>query len=159
MCRGSMMKKVFLCVVLAVLVLASLTGCDTEFATEQYDDVEAIAGNTERTVKIAFAEQTSNEKYVATAGKFSGRQTLGERKFGGDVNVEVLVNMNLSEGKAKVVLVDGNGNVSTIVECTPDNTEGSFSGMVKMTAGTNKIKLIGADAKDLNISVVCPIIN
>lgn len=144
------MKKILACVIMAVLVLGCLTGCSTEFAAEEYDDNEKIA-KTDHNVELGGSGGSLNDIMTKKSSKFNGRTTLGEVTVGTPTEIDVILNMSCSDGKAKLVLVDCDDNVYKIYEITPENntTDGYVEGTMTVPTGRNKIKLVGVDCKDL----------
>ena len=49
------------------------------------------------------------------------------------------------------------GNVNTIVECTPDNTtNGYITQTVSLKSGLNRIKIVGVGCKDIKLELLSP---
>ena len=71
-----------------------------------------------------------------------------------DQEVRIKLSFTLAAGKAKLVHVDEDGNVTTIVECTSDSeVEDLTSYTVDMKEGCNRLKVVGYDCEELKLSV------
>lgn len=58
-----------------------------------------------------------------------------------DLDLDINIDFSLSNGRAKVVYVDDKGNVTTLVECTPDNlTNGYITKKHFLKGWTEQIK-------------------
>lgn len=70
-------------------------------------------------------------------------------------SVEIEFSFTLTEGKAKIVHIDADGNVTTLIECTPDtSTDGYLTKTVSMTPGVNKLKLVGFDCENIDLKML-----
>ena len=56
----------------------------------------------------------------------------------------------LDEGKAKLVQIDEDGNVSMVVECTPDSEVNELTTYsIQLKEGKNRLKFVGYDCKNV----------
>lgn len=141
-------------IVLILLIGTLLMGCSNEFAKEQYDSDELIAQNTDRYTKSMSVMNTYDNSVTLTVGKFDGRQCVWSADYDEDQEVRIKLSFTLAAGKAKLVHVDEDGNVTTIVECTPDSeVEDLTSYTVAMKEGCNRLKVVGYDCEELKLSV------
>lgn len=141
-------------IVLILLIGALLMGCSNEFAKEQYDSDELIAQNSDRYSKSMSVMNTYDNSVTLTVGKFDGRQCVWSADYDEDQEVRIKLSFTLAAGRAKLVHVDEDGNVTTIVECTPDSeVEDLTSYSVDMKEGYNRLKVVGYDCEDLKLSV------
>ena len=86
--------------------------------------------------------------------KFDGRQTLWTKTLEDDEEINIKIKLSLSEGTAKIVHVDGDGHVTTIIECTPDDcVEDDIVKTVSLKRGLNKIKIIGYGCKNIDLEL------
>ena len=148
-----MMKKIKYAVLL-VLCLGFL-GCNNEFAKEDYDNTEKIADSGDRYSKEMSVFNHVNGEYTLTVSKFNGRETLWTKSYKEACEVSLEVSLALSEGRAKVVHIDADDNVTTLVEYTPETCSGeAVTVPIAMTKGKNRIKIVGYDCKDLELKMV-----
>ena len=150
------MKKKFVllfCILLSFLCLL-ITACSNEFAAAEYDDNKKISQN-DRYAKEMSVFNAEDGGYSFTASKFNGRETLWTQSLKAYQDIEIHFKFSLSNGKAKVVHVDGEGNVTTLIECTPDtSTDGFVTKTVSLGSGQNRLKLVGYDCEDVDLKLL-----
>ena len=92
--------------------------------------------------------------YSLVVSKFDGRQTLWTDTLEESQSVEIELSFALTEGQAKIVHIDAEDNVTTLIECTPENpTDGYVTKTVSMTPGENRIKIVGYDCKNIDLKM------
>ena len=147
-----MKKKLF--IVIATLCLF-LVGCSNEFAKEEYNSAESIAKTGDRYAKKISVFNPIDGGYSLTVSEFDGRETLWSKNVKEEQNIEMEFSLTLSEGQAKVVIVNEEGNVTTLIECSPETvTDGLVSKTVELSKGENNIKIVGYDCKDLELKML-----
>ena len=125
-----------------------------EFAEREYDVDEKISQG-DRYAKEMSVFNTIDGGYSLTVAKFDGRETLWTKTLEKDQDLEVNIDFSLSNGRAKVVYVDDKGNVTTVVECTPDNlTNGYITKNISLKAGQNELKIVGYDCEDVDLKML-----
>ncbi|MBQ3029479.1 MAG: hypothetical protein IJD26_10375 [Lachnospiraceae bacterium] len=148
-----MMKKMKF-VLLMVLCLC-FAGCNNEFAETEYENAEKIADSGDRYSKEMSVFNHVNGEYTLTVSKFNGRETLWTKSYKEACEVSLEVSLALSEGQAKLVHIDADDNVTTLVECTPETcSEEPVTVPVAMQKGENRLKIVGYDCKDLELKMV-----
>lgn len=146
------MKK-FFAVFIGILCLF-MTACSNEFAEQEYDVDEKISQG-DRYAKEMSVFNTIDGGYSLTVSKFDGRETLWTKTLEKDRDLEINIDFSLSNGRAKVVYVDDKGNVTTLVECTPDNlTNGYITKNISLKAGQNELKIVGYDCEDVDLKML-----
>lgn len=146
------MKK-FFAVFIGILCLF-MTACSNEFAEREYDVDEKISQG-DRYAKEMSVFNTIDGGYSLTVAKFDGRETLWTKTLEKDQDLEINIDFSLSNGRAKVVYVDDKGNVTTVVECTPDNlTNGYITKNISLKAGQNELKIVGYDCEDVDLKML-----
>ena len=103
------------------LILVILAGCSNAFAKQEYYDTDKITETEDRYAKESSVLNPIHNGYSLEVKKFDGRQTLWTKTLEVNEDIDIEVKLSLSEGTAKIVHVDENGYVTTIIECTPDN--------------------------------------
>ena len=64
------------------------------------------------------------------------------------------VSLSLSKGQVKIVHIDKDGNVTTVIECTPDtSTDGFVTETVSLKNGKNRFKIVGYDCEDIDLKI------
>ena len=62
---------------------------------------------------------------------------------------------SLSKGQAKIVHVDAEGNVITIIECSPETvTDGFVTKTFSLKSGKNRLKIVGSDCEDVELTML-----
>jgi len=147
-----MMKKIKY--VFLLVVCFCFVGCNNEFAKEDYENTEKIASSGDRYAKELSVFNHVDGVYTLTVSTFNGRETLWTKDYKEACEVMMEVSLVLSEGQAKLVHIDENDNVTTIVECTSERgMEESLTVPVTMQKGENRLKIVGYDCKDLELKM------
>lgn len=140
-------------VLLIAVLCLTLTGCSNAFAREEYNSTGKIAEN-DRYAALGF-NQTGNSHNSVTwhASSFDGRVTVWTVDSSIDYEHAVTVTLSVSKGQAKLVLVDGYGDVTTVAECGEDDEPVYVDAVVPLTWGENKFKLVGYGCKDADVQI------
>ncbi len=148
-----MKKSRILLVAVMGLMLVGCSG-NSESAKENYDSAEEIVNDDDKFFEGGAVLKKTDDGYSYKASKFNGRETVWHGKLDEDQDVEVECSLTLEEGTAKIVCVDAQDNITTLVECTPEtSSDGNITTTVPMTSGTNSIKIIGYDCKKVNLEL------
>ena len=127
---GKMKRFGIVCILVMGLLL---TGCNNKFAKEQYDSDIQIAEGGDRYAKTNSVLNNYGNNVTYTVGKF-----------------DITLVFTLDEGKAKLVQIDEDGNVSTVVECTPDSEVNELTTYsIQLKEGKNRLKFVGYDCKNV----------
>ena len=139
------------------LLFLFMTACSNEFARQEYDSDEKIAQAEDHYAKQYSVSRSTNEGYSLTIGKVDGRQSLWEEKFETDRTLEMDFSFSLAKGLAKIVQIDEDGNVTTVIECSPDtSTDGFVTRTVSFKSGQNRLKIVGYDCEDIDLKIRFP---
>lgn len=144
------MKKI-MALLLAAICL-TLTGCNS-FAREEYNSEDIIAEDDRHTAFGFDQTDYSYNSFTWKALSFDGRATLWTIRSGGDCQQNANVKLCSSKGQAKLVLVDGYGNVTTLAECGEGNETVFVDTPIPLTWGENRLKLVGYDCKGAGVRV------
>ena len=143
------------CIFFTIVLCLFITGCSNKFAENEYDSVEKIIESEDRYAKESSVFNPIDGGYSLVVSKFDGRQTLWTDTLEESQSVEIELSFVLTEGQAKIVHIDAEGNVTTLIECTPEtSTDGYVTKTVSMTAGENRIKIVGFDCKNIDLKVL-----
>lgn len=147
------MKKFKL--LLFVSLCLFMTGCDNGFAKQEYDSNEKISQIQDHYAKECSVFNPIDGGYALTVSKFDGRETLWADTLEEDQNIEIDFSFILSEGQAKIVHIDAEGNVTTVIECLPENsTDGFVTKTVSLKSGENRLKIVGYDCEDVELKML-----
>mgnify|MGYP003301025298 CR=1 FL=1 len=114
-----MKKKIAL---LCVFVCFCFAGCNNAFAKQDYDSVEKIARQEDRYAKESSVFNPIDGGYSFEVSKFDGRETLRTWNLAETQDLEIEILCSLTNGQGKLVHVDADGNVTTIVECDAETS-------------------------------------
>jgi len=144
--------KIILCViVLSVLMV----GCNNQFAEREYNSTEKIVESENKYAKERAVLNPSEEGCSFLAGKFDGRQTLWEGTFEEAQSVDINLSFVLTGGQAKLVHIDADDNVTTVMECTSEtSTEEYVTKTVFMSSGQNRLRFVGYDCEDVELEML-----
>lgn len=146
------MKKRKLAAIALLCLL--LTACSNEFAEREYDSDEKISQQEDHYSKKGSVFHSKNGGYSLTISEFNGRQTIWDKKLKNEQTIELDVSFRLSSGQAKLVHIDKEGTVTTIIECSPDtSTDGFVTKTVSLTSQENRFKLVGYDCSGLELNL------
>lgn len=147
-----MKKKMVLCMLACCLLL---TGCNSAFAENEYDSDKKIAESADRYAKAGSVFNPIDGGYSLTVSKFDGRQTLWKDTLDEAQDVEVEITFTLTGGQGKVVHIDGEDKVTTLLEGTADTLTGeTVTKNISMTKGQNRLKFVGYDCEDVELEVL-----
>lgn len=144
--------KRFKTILLSGLICVILAGCGNEFAEKEYNDTDKIAAKEDRYAKTKSVANSIDNVYTLEVQKFDGRETICTKNIKKTKDIDIEIKLSLSEGTAKIVLVDEDGEVSTIIECTQDDcvAEGIVK-TVSLKKGVNRFKIVGYGCKNLDL--------
>lgn len=142
-------------VLLFVSLCLLMTGCSNKFAEQEYDSIDKIIQKEDRYAKEYSAFSPIDGGYSLTVSKFNGRETLWSDIIEEEKAVELDFSFSLSEGRAKVVHIDAEGNVTTVIECSPENsTDGFVTKTISLKSGENRLKFVGYDCIDVDLKML-----
>lgn len=143
------------CMLLIIVLFMFMTGCSNKFAENEYDSMEKIIENGDRYAKEDSIFNPIDGGYSLTVSKFDGRQTLWKDTLENSQNVKIEFSFELTKGQAKIVHIDTEGNVTTLIECTPEtSTDGYVTKTVSMTSGENRLKIVGFDCENIDLEML-----
>lgn len=146
------MKK--LKITLISLLFLLMMACSNEFARQEYNSNEKIALMNDHYAKEISVFNSTNEEISLTISKFNGRQTVWTKKLEKNEDMEIKLSFCLSKGQAKIVHIDNDNNVTTVIECVPDtSTDGFITKTISLKNGQNRLKLVGYDCENIDIKI------
>lgn len=129
-----------------------LIGCSNTYAKEEYDSLEKLASQGDRYSKEGSVFNPIEGGYSFTVSKFDGRQTLFTWHLSEDCELSMEILCSLTDGTGKLVHVDADGNVTTIVECDKETSAAVIKNIL-LKQGRNDIKFVGYDCDKLDLKM------
>lgn len=141
---------------LAVLFMCiMLTGCSNGFAQKEYNAIDKIEEVKDRYAAESYVFSPIDGGYSLVVARFDGRETLWTKTLEDNKDIEIEIKLSLSKGTAKVVHIDEDGGVLTILECTEDNSaDGYVAKTVSLKKGLNRIKIVGYGCRDIDLELL-----
>lgn len=152
--KSSLSKQLTGLLVLSVLSVGTLTGCNNSEINQWYNNDSKIAKDTDR-----YAIDTSNRS--AENGLYKGKTTLTgtltvwEYTARADEMLVVPYNFTVSKGNAKLVHISEDKTVTTMLEKTEKGSDIAQKGTIKipLKKGLNRLKLVGQHAATYSIEL------
>ena len=144
-------------IMLISLLFLLMIACSNEFAKQEYNSNEKISQINDHYAKEVSAFNSIDGGISLTVSKFNGRETLWTETLESNQNIEISFSFCLSKGQAKIVHIDNDGNVTTIIECLPNtSTDGFVTKNVSLKNGQNRLKIVGYDCEDIDLKILFP---
>ena len=138
--------------ILFFLIALCLIGCSNTYAKEEYDSLEKMASQGDRYSKEGSVFNPVEGGYSFTVSKFDGRQTLHTWNLSEDKELSMEIICSLTDGTGKLIHVDADGNVTTLVECN-EETSAAVIKTISLKQGRNDIKFVGYDCEKLDLKM------
>lgn len=120
----------------------TLAGCDQD---DRYDDISALGGSANSYSAVSFVQTTVNGVRSGSVGKLSGTYELWNCRSQNHDQATLTYTFEVTNGKAKLVFADPDGNVETLVECSAGDGPAQGTLTLDLSVGTSRIKLAGAE--------------
>lgn len=131
-----------------------MMACNNEFARQEYNSNEKISLINDHYAKEFSVFNSTNEEISLTVSKFNGRETLWTKKLEKNEYMEINISFHLSKGQAKIVHIDNDNNVTTVLECAPDtSTDGFVTKTIPLKSGQNRLKIVGYDCENIDLNI------
>lgn len=144
------MKKILF--LICTIFCFSFFGCSNTYAKEEYDSLEKLTSQGDRYSKEGSVFNPIEGGYSFTVSKFDGRQTLFTWHLAEDVELTMEILCSLTDGTGKLVHVDAEGNVTTLVECNKE-TSAAVIKNISLKQGRNDIKFAGYDCDNVDVKM------
>lgn len=142
-------------ILLICLLCLLMTACSNGFAKSEYDAADKIAQQEDHYAKEGSVFNPIDRGYSLTVSKFDGRQTLWTETAAEDQAIDMDFSLSLQKGRAKIVHIDKDGNVTTVIECTAGTpVDGVVTKTVALGEGQNRLKLVGYGCEDLELEML-----
>lgn len=147
------MKKIIFLLVVSLCIF--ITGCNNEFAEQDYNSVDKISQKEDHYAKESSIFNPIEGGYSLIVSKFDGYETLWSDKVTEEQRMKVDFSFSLSKGQAKIVHIDADGNVTTVIECSPESsTDGFVTKTIALKSGENRLRIVGYDCKDIDLKML-----
>lgn len=148
------MKKGKLLLITVICLL--MTGCSNHQTAEQaYNSTEKIAENTDWYQKVSYVGKSTDDGMSISIGEFDGTETIWKKTLENKKDVEIDFSFTLTEGQAKIVHIDADGNVTTIIESASESlTDEVVTKTVSLTDGENRFKIVGYDCRNVELEMI-----
>lgn len=139
--------KLFAVVCTAVCILA---GCGMNPMLAVYDNDTKIASESNTYSLTNYEQKHSDLHFTANVGKMEGMDTVWVFDAGEDTAVDITYQLNVSSGRAKLVLINPEKEVSVIVECDSGMDE-PVQETLDIRKGNNRIKIVADENTQFDI--------
>lgn len=134
----------------AVAAAVLMTGCTMNLGERYYENDKGIADDFNSYNLTNYTGSQEGNTVFGSAEKMEGMDTIWKYEASEDTEVTFTWKLNVSSGKAKFVLIDPDGNLSTLVECKAESGgEQDGTETFEMKKGENRVKLVGAEKTSL----------
>ena len=152
---GGNMRRKKLRIVLLGLLCLFLTSCSNEYARLEYENEEKIAQDADHYSKERSVSRSMEGEFTLTVSKFDGRETLWKETWKEDKEIEIGISLHISKGQVKIVHIDPEDNVATLLECTPETAADEFrTEKLIFKSGQNRLKIVGYDCEDVELKIL-----
>lgn len=144
------MKKVWKIITTAGMTIMLVSGCALNTGARVYNDEKALAEDYSSYNLTNFSGSQSENTVSGLAEKLEGMDTIWKYDAEEMTEVKITYSLTVTSGKAKLVYVDPDGTVSTLLECSAGEDVGqSEAETLKVKEGENRIRLVGAEGTGL----------
>lgn len=144
------MKKIIVtgCIISALII----SGCSVNIKSV-YSNTNKISSNTNSFNLNNENQSIDNQSYVGKL-EFEGMDTIWTYNAEKNEEVEISYLLSVTKGKAKLVLINSNEELETIIE-NKDNTQPTDmnSKKLSLTKGENRIKLVAQDNAQIELKI------
>lgn len=142
-------------IVLICLLCLIMTACSNGFAKREYEYNEKISQMEDHYSKEVSVFNPIDGGYSLTVSKFNGRESLWTETLEDNQNIVIDFSFSLTKGQAKVVHIDSEDNVTTVIECSPEtSTDGFVTKTVELKSGENRLKIVGYDCEYIDLKML-----
>lgn len=132
-----------------------MSGCSSQSAEQAYNSTEKIAENTDWYQKVSYVGKSTDDGMSVSIGEFEGIETIWKKTLENKKDVEIDFSFTLTEGQAKIVHIDAEGNVTTIIESDSESLiDGVITKTVSLTEGENRFKIVGYDCRNVELEMI-----
>lgn len=148
--------KTILKLTAALFLISGFAACFNNPMTAVYDSDIKIAGPSNTYNLTNIDQSIDGQNYICNVERFEGMDTIWTYEAPADETSELNCLISVSSGKLKLVLIEPDNTLTTIVELTAETEqENSQTFPLNLKKGENRIKVVtGADTQfDMELSV------
>ncbi|ONI45501.1 hypothetical protein AN642_01505 [Epulopiscium sp. SCG-B10WGA-EpuloA2] len=135
--------------VVVIVVLVWTTFCTLSIDQIYYDDA-SIARFADSGIKRLAHQTSDGQQGNGSFATFIGKSTLWTYNVPEDMELEISCLLSVEKGLAKLVLINPDKTVITILESTPDTSSAEIiTKTLLLKKGRNKIKLVATDKAEI----------
>lgn len=144
-------KKIMLVLLCTVMVL---TGCAAFDAAAVYDDEKKIASRSNTYNKVNYKQVEVGDTVELSCQVFEGMDTIWTRTLKEDASMVMSYDMEVTNGKAKLVLILPDDSMETIAEVSQEQgTDAGEEITLELKEGLNRIKLVGGEDTSVKLEM------
>lgn len=138
----------------AMMVSLLTTGCIMNSGDRVYDSEKELAGNYSSYNLTQSASSVSDNSLTGAALKMEGMGTVWRFDAEEETEVTITYMLDVSSGKAKLVLISPDDEVTTLVEYTEETSDGEeHIETFTVSAGENRIKLVAGRGTEIDYQI------
>lgn len=144
-------KHAFLTLIITVSTVAS--GCVNVKPNNNYD-AESVLVKDYDTVALESVKDTPNGPDYTGAVQLTGSSVIWTYDSPVNAEYKALCKMTVTTGKAKLIFIDAENKVTTLIECDAStSSDEPVAFILPATSGVNRIKLVGKDKATVQLSL------
>lgn len=136
-----------------IVIILSATGCIMNNGTRVYDNEDMIVKDYNSYNLVMSKQHVEDNCLTGSAQSLEGMGTIWRFDAAEDTEVNLTYRINVSSGKAKLVLISPDDTITTLAECTPDSDGEEVTETFQANEGENRIKLIGAKGTEIEYEI------
>lgn len=145
-------------VMIAILIIYSLTACASNSMVEVYDNDSRIASSSNSYNIINVTQSIEEQKYKGSVEKFEGMETVWIYDASEDETVELTYHATVDSGKMKLVLITPDNSLVTIAEITSKTKlDDCQKYAINLKKGKNRIKVVGEKNTKFDMELSIPV--
>lgn len=150
------MKKFFF--ILSILTFTFiLSGCSNDYVKKLYSNESKIVSSA-NSFNLSIDSQKLSDNNFTGSFTLDGMDTLWSYDAPEDLSINLTTTLLLHNGASKLVLIDGNKKVQTLIEKKGENKK-EVSEIIRLDLkkGENRIKILAKDNAKIDLTISCPI--
>lgn len=160
------MKRAMCAIALSIVLLAM--GCGALY-DDIYDDDQKIASDANSYNKVRYKQVSINDDTTITCEKMGGMDTIWEYDADADVDLQMHHTFEVTQGRAKLVLIRPDDTICVLAEQEGPSGESSPVGgtegddpaeesvsILELGQGTNRIKIVCEKDTSFSLSFTIP---
>lgn len=146
-----MRKLIAFCTLFVLLC----SGCSNKKGNSIYHDTTQLTSLTNAySIDEQQQKQDCKDGSLFCSVVFDGMDTLWDFNAEKDCTVDAYFRLEVTKGKAKLILITADGNIKTIVEKTEKSRQSDLTKMnLELLEGYNRIKLVAEENSQINLEL------